>query len=92
MDNRTFIQRLAKATDSDTKTAGALASALGAIIGELAADQDSTAIPGFGTFASVKTPDYVATDPETGAKTLVPPSIAITFKPGSRLKKSVSKR
>lgn len=76
----------------ESKATAELVRTLNAIIGEAAAEQDSTAIPGFGTFEAVKTPDHIVTDPVTGEKKLVPPSITIKFKPGSRLKKAVSKK
>lgn len=92
MDNRTFIQRLAKATNTDAKTAQRLVSAFTDILSEAAVDMDSVAIPGFGSFSPVKTPDHIETDTETGHTTLVPPRIDLSFKPGSRLKKTLKTR
>lgn len=91
MDNRSFITRLAKATETDSRQATALTAAIVDIMAECAAQNDNVAIPGFGTFESVKTLEYVANDTVTGTRTLVPPSISVVFKPGSRLKKSVAK-
>ncbi len=91
MDNRSFLSRLAKATDQDNKTAAALAAALTNIIGTAASENANVALPGFGTFESVKSLESVDTDPATGSRTLVPPSIKVIFKPGSRLKKAVAK-
>lgn len=91
MDYRSFISRLSKATQNDSKDTARLASSVVAIIAQSAAETDSIAMPGFGTFEAVKTLEYVSTDPATGRKTLVPPSISVVFKPGSRLKKAVAK-
>lgn len=91
MDNRSFLSKLAKATDQDNKTAAALASALVNIIGSAASETQNVALPGFGTFEAVKTLESVETDPGTGRRTLVPPAIKVIFKPGSRLKKAVAK-
>lgn len=91
MDNRTFVSRVAKAAGCDIKTAAANAAALAEAIAEATAEMDSTAIPGFGTFEAVKTPDHIITDPDTNTTKLVPPTITVNFKPGSRLKKAVSK-
>lgn len=91
MDNRSFINRLSKALQTEGRETTRLATALTSIIAGCAAENDSVAIPGFGTFESTKHLEYVSVDPETGKKTLVPPSISVTFKPGSRLKKAVEK-
>ena len=91
MDNRSFITRLAKTIQKDNKETATMATALARIMAECAAETDSVALPGFGTFEAVKTAEYVVTDPENGRKTLVPPSISVSFKPGSRLKKATSK-
>ena len=91
MDNRSFINRLAKSLDSDAKETARLTVALNSIIGESIAENCDVALPGFGSFESVKKEDYIETDPETGQRTLVPPCIKIEFKPGSRLKKAIAK-
>ena len=92
MDNRAFTIRLSKATDMDTKAAQQLLAEFVAMTAESALDLDSVAIPGFGTFIPVKKSEYINTDPATGGTTLVPPRIDMTFKPGSRLKKSIKSR
>lgn len=91
MDNRLFTARLAKTSESDSKEVARLVQSLCAIIGECASETDSVAIPGFGTFEGIKTLEHVTRDSVTGKQALVPPSITINFKPGSRLKKAVSK-
>lgn len=89
MDNRTLIQGLAKATGLDTRTAQERALTLASLIGQNAAEGDSTAIPGFGTFLSVRTPEHVVTNKETSTRTLVPPAITVEFHPGTALKKKI---
>ncbi|MCH5219124.1 MAG: HU family DNA-binding protein [Muribaculaceae bacterium] len=90
MDNRSFIARLAKAADIDNKDASRLSQALCDIMAQCAADNDNVAIPGFGTFVAVKNDERVVTDTESGKRTLLPPEIKVSFRPGSRLKKSVA--
>lgn len=92
MDNRAFTIRLSKATDMDSKNVQQILSEYIAMVAETALDFDSVAVPGFGTFTPVKTTDHIDTDPVTGRNTLVPPRIDLTFKPGSRLKKSIKSR
>lgn len=82
--------RLAKNTETSAKDASQLTAALLDIITESLASDKNVAIPGFGTWESEKTMEYVDTDKETGNKTLFPPRINVTFKPGSRLKKNIA--
>lgn len=91
MEQRTFNVRLAKRLEIDNATATSLSDTLISLLCGLAGNLDTVAIPGFGTFTPVKTDEYVSTDAE-GNRTLMPPSIKLTFKPGSRLKKSTSPR
>lgn len=91
MDNRSFITRLAKAIDQDTRETARLAQSLCEVIAGCASETDSTAIPGFGTFVAVKKDETIAVNDETGVRTLLPPHISVTFRPASRLKKSVAK-
>lgn len=90
MDNRSFISALAKATDRDSRAAGAMARLLAQTIAEIASENDSVALPGFGTFTPVLTPEHVVTDTETGRRRLEPPHRSIDFTPASRLKKIIS--
>lgn len=92
MDNRTYITRLAKNTDNTAKDTAALAAALADIIAESLTEGNNVAIPGFGTFESIKTLEYVAENPATGLNMLYPPKISVSFKPGSRLKKAVANK
>lgn len=91
MDNRTFNNRLAESVTINPKDSLSLTRALSNIIGQSLAEGDNVAIPGFGTFESTKKDEYVDTDPTTGQRTLMPPQIQVTFKPGSRLKKAITK-
>ena len=91
MDNRTFLSRIAKKLEIEPKETAQLTIALNNIIGECIAENNNVAMPGFGTFEAIKTEDHIETNPETGKRILVPPSIIVNFKPGSRLKKAAAK-
>ncbi|MDE6524422.1 MAG: HU family DNA-binding protein [Paramuribaculum sp.] len=58
-------------------------------LGDFCAQGDSVAIPGFGTFQSVKTDEHIATDDE-GRRMLMPPSITVEFKSSVVLRKSLN--
>ena len=66
-----------------------LSEALAEALRTACANLDNVAIPGFGTFATEKTDEYVATDPQTGSRMLMPPHISVKFHPGSQLRKQL---
>lgn len=78
MDNKTFLDRVAKRSGITAVSAKNLAQALTSTLTEVFAELDSAAIPGFGTFESVKTDEHVMTD-ATGRRMLVPPAITVKF-------------
>lgn len=90
MNNQSFKANLSQRLGSDIKTASGMADALTELLRNHLAQLDTIAIPGFGTFVPTKTDEYVATDSASGKRTLMPPSISINFRAGSRLKKSTS--
>lgn len=63
--------------------------ALGDILSETLSNGDQVAIPSFGTFAAVKTDEHIDTDPGSGERLLVPPSISVQFTPALRLVKQI---
>lgn len=91
MDNQnTIIQALAEKlgrTQSDTET---LLSALAGELTKSLSDLKTVAIPGFGSFSAGKENEHIAVDLSTGKRILMPPSIVVEFKPGSRLLKTVA--
>lgn len=91
MDSKTFNSRLAgllKRTPDETST---LTDALSKLLAETGSELDSIAIPGFGTFSTVKEDEAIVTDPATGKRTLVPPSIKMSFQPSVVLRKKMSR-
>lgn len=80
MDNKTFLSHLAKRTGYDSATTGRFAEALTSTLSAVLADLNSAAIPGFGTFESVKTDERVQTD-SNGRRMLLPPAISVRFNP-----------
>lgn len=92
MDSKTFITRLAKSLDTEPAGAQALTASLVEALKEVAARLDSAAIPGFGTFQTVKTDEHIAVDQASGARTLMPPSIRLNFTPSIVLRKKLEKK
>ena len=54
-------------------------------------EDDSLAIQGFGTFEVKKKLERVVTNPNTKQKMLVPPRLALSFKPSLMLKDKIKK-
>lgn len=88
MENKTFINHLAKRLDRDPKTIGPLVEALASTIVDICSEMDSVAIPGFGTFQPVKQLERTETD-SNGRRLLLPPSITLTFKESVVLRKKL---
>lgn len=53
-------------------------------------EEDSVAIPGFGTFTPEKQEEYVADDPVSGHRMLFPPNISLTYQPSVLLRKKIT--
>lgn len=90
MDYNTFLSGLSRQTGSDRQLTDKLAHALVEAIRHEAMQLNSVAIPGFGRFDSKKNLEYVAIDPEDGQKKLFPPTVSLSFIPGSLLKKHLN--
>lgn len=68
-----------------------LTDAFSKLMAETGTELDSVAVPGFGTFSTVKTDESIVTDAATGRRTLLPPSIRMSFQPSVVLRKKMSR-
>ena len=66
--------------------------ALGEAVADILAQGDQIAIPAFGTFRANKIDEHVETDPATGTKMLIPPTIKVEFTPALKLVKQIKGR
>lgn len=89
MDSKTFASKLSQRIGITPQETTNLIEGLSQTIAELGANLDSAAIPGFGTFTTVKTDEQVVTDPETGDRLLVPPSVCLNFQASVVLRKKI---
>ena len=91
MNNKEFITDLANRTEMSSKEVSSLVSAtVSAIVDELL-DENSVAIPGFGTFEVKKKLERVLINPTTKQRMLVPPKMSVTFKPKAPQKEYIKK-
>lgn len=89
MNNKEFIADLANRTKLGSKEVGSLVNAtVSAIIGELT-EENTIAIPGFGSFEVKKKLERVLVNPTTKQRMLIPPKMTVNFKPNTSLKSKV---
>lgn len=91
MDHKTFVSRLAERMGCPAEQAATLIDSLTGVLRTIGSELDSAALPGFGTFSTVKTDEQIVTDETTGARTLVPPAIRMSFAPSVVLRKKITR-
>lgn len=91
MDSKTFNLHLAKMLKRTPNETATLTDAFSKLMIETGSELDSIAIPGFGTFATVKTGESIVIDKESGRRTLMPPNIRMSFQPSVVLRKKMSR-
>lgn len=89
MDNKTLITLLSQKLNRDESDVTTLLEFMIRAIKDYSSDLDSVAIPGFGTFKTEKSDEYLARDSETGERTLYPPKIEISFQPSIVMRKKL---
>lgn len=89
MDTKTLIDNLATRTELSKKDVGTLLEAFTKLIGSDCAQMDSIALPSFGTFEPRKRLERVMVMPGSGKRMLLPPKIALSFKPSAMLKQRI---
>lgn len=88
MDSKTLLSRLSMESGKNTDEIASVVNAVASTIASFAGNLDSVAVPGFGTFSAVHSPDSVSVDSE-GRRMLLPPSISVEFKSSVLLRKSL---
>lgn len=89
MDNKTLIDKISQAIERPKDEVQAMMTALVEVVGTAASEMDSISIPSFGQFEPRKRDERTATHPSSGARLLLPPKIALTFKPSALLKQKI---
>lgn len=86
MNNKEYVSRIASETGYSANEAQKKLSELIAIMTEQLQDSNSVAISGFGTFEVKKKNERVSVNPVTKKRLLIPPKLAVSFKPSSLVK------
>ena len=89
MDNQTLIGQLSETTGIHKDKISNLLESFAEPVRDCCKKGQQVAIPGFGTFQPVKNDEWISTDPETGVRTLMPPSVAVELKTSVVLRKKL---
>lgn len=91
MDSKEVLENVARRLNADINNVEALTAALAKVMGECGAAMNDVAIPGFGTFTAVKTDEHVE-ETADGRRMLLPPSVTMELRTGSRLRKALNSK
>ena len=86
MNNKELIAGMSARLGKSPKDVQQMVSAFVTEMASHLSEDDSLAIQGFGTFEVKKKLERVVTNPNTKQKMLVPPRLALSFKPSLMLK------
>lgn len=89
MDFKTFIETVAERSGISFDEANELTSSLAEIIGKCGMEQDTIAIPSFGSFEPKQRQERISVHPASGKRLLIPPKIVMGFKPSAVLKTQI---
>lgn len=89
MNNKEFIADLATRLDEKAKETQRLASIFSTAFAESLEEGDSLSLQGFGTFEVKKKLERIVTNPTNKQRMLVPPKLALSFKPSNILKDKI---
>lgn len=87
MDNKNFLDALARRTGLSRKEAARIADTINKAVVDSCIDGDSVVIPAFGCFEVRKKLERIMAVPSSaGKRLLIPPKLVMSFKPSALLK------
>ena len=89
MNNKEFISEISRRLNYSNKDATRLVSSVLSIMTQELQDGNTIAIQGFGSFEVKKKLERVSVNPITQQRLLIPPKLALTFKPSLTLKDKI---
>ena len=90
MDNRNFVDVISKKCAIPAEDVQRNIDNFVTLIIKAAENNDSVALPGFGTFESRKRAERISLHPVSGKRLLIPPKIILGFKPSAVLKNKLN--
>lgn len=91
MTHKEFISTLAERNNTSTTEAQKLVDTLTEVMADTLSEGDNIAIQGFGNFEVKKKQERVIVNPSTKQRQLIPPRLAVAFKPSAVLKDKFKK-
>lgn len=89
MNNKDFLNAVSRRMGISQKEVQAMSGAFAKALSENLNDENSLNVPGFGSFEVKKKLERVVVSPITKKRKLVPPKLALAFKPSSVLKDKI---
>ena len=86
MNNKEFISKLAERLEISAKEAQKLANTFTTELAENLNEGNALTVQGFGSFEVKKKLERIVVNPTTKQRMLVPPKLALSFKPSNLLK------
>ena len=86
MNNKEFLEKLSHATEMPAKEMQHLSDILSSVIADTLEDGDVLTVQNFGNFEVKKKLERIVVNPSTKQRMLIPPKLAMSFKPGAGLK------
>ncbi len=90
MNNKMFLDELSKRCDMTVEESQVLSQKLLDIMQKQWQEGDTISLSGFGVFEVRKKNERISVNPVTKVRMLIPPKLALTFKPGSMLKEKLN--
>lgn len=91
MTNKEFITALAERNNISAKEAQKLVETMTDIMGTNLSEGDTITIQGFGNYEVKKKMERIIVNPTTKQRQLIPPKLAVAFKPSNVLKDKIKK-
>lgn len=91
MNNKEFVTLLAGRTGMKVSEAQKTMESIISIMGDCFQEGDTVQMANFGTFEVKKKLERIMVSPTTGQRMLVPPKLALTFKPNPTWKDMIKK-
>jgi DNA-binding protein HU-beta len=89
LNNKEFINALSQKAGCSAKDATRWVSLVLGVMTQELQDGNSVLIPDFGTFDVRKKMERISVNPTTKQRVLIPPKLALIFKPTSSLKEKI---
>ena len=90
MNNKEFINALAARTEKSQKSTKLLVDSLVEVLADTLEEGDTLNVQSFGAFEVKKKKERIIVNPSSKQRQLVPPKLAISFKPSNAMKEKTN--